>query len=106
MEKNKIKLYDGKAFGFNVSSYGLENGYLDYKTLANMVGGMVLNNRIYEYVGYENWALESGYEEDDEATSLRYTNIILLPIKEQEFYRIILMRSFIIMMNLTCIFGE
>ena len=31
-----------------------------------MVGGMVLNNRIYEYVGYENWALESGYEEDDE----------------------------------------
>lgn len=66
MEKNRIKLYDGKVFGFNVSSYALENGYLDYKTLANMVGDMVLNNHIYEYAGYENWALESGIEEDNE----------------------------------------
>lgn len=26
MEKNRIKLYDGKAFGVKVSNYGLENG--------------------------------------------------------------------------------
>ena len=26
----EIRLYDGKAYGYEVSKYGLENGYLDY----------------------------------------------------------------------------
>ena len=26
----EIRLYDGKAYGYDVSKYGLENGYLDY----------------------------------------------------------------------------
>lgn len=34
----EIKLYDGKAFGYEVSKYGLENGYLDYLTLSKIVG--------------------------------------------------------------------
>ena len=63
---NELKLYDGKVYGEKVSDYGLENGYLDYQTLAKIVGDCVLNNYIFEYAGYENWELESGTEEDDE----------------------------------------
>lgn len=61
-----ITLYDGKAYGHEVSEYGLENGYLDYRTLSKIVGDSVLNNYIYEYAGYENWQLESGEEENGE----------------------------------------
>lgn len=65
MEKNIVKLYGNKAFGVEVSQYGLENGYLDYLTLSKIVGDCVLNNNIFEYAGYENWALESGEEENE-----------------------------------------
>lgn len=65
-EERSITLYDGKAFGHAVSGYGLENGYLDYRTLAMIVGDMVLNNYIFEETGYENWALESGKEENED----------------------------------------
>lgn len=37
MSKNEMKLYGNKAFGKEVSKYGLENGYLDYATLAKIV---------------------------------------------------------------------
>ena len=57
-----IKMYNGKVYGFKVSEYGLENGYLDYYTLSKIVGDGVLNNNIYHYAGYENWELESGLE--------------------------------------------
>ena len=63
---NELKLYDSKVYGEKVSDYGLENGYLDYQTLAKIVGDCVLNNYIFEYAGYENWELESGEEEDEE----------------------------------------
>lgn len=65
MEK-QLRLYNNKVYGIEVSSYGLENGYLDYQTLARMVGDCVLNNNIFEYGGYENWALENGMEEDED----------------------------------------
>lgn len=65
MEK-QLRLYDNKVYGIEVSNYGLENGYLDYQTLARMVGDCVLNNNIFEYGGYENWALENGMEEDED----------------------------------------
>lgn len=65
MEK-QLRLYNNKVYGIEVSSYGLENGYLDYQTLARMVGDCVLNNYIFEYGGYENWALENGMEEDED----------------------------------------
>lgn len=61
-----MTMYDGKVYGEKVSDYGLENGYLDYHTLSKIVGGSVLNNNIYEYVGYENWELDSGLEEDED----------------------------------------
>lgn len=63
--ERKIKTYDGRAFGHEVSEYGLENGYLDYGTLSKIVGGCILNNNIIEYTGYENWDLVLGSEESD-----------------------------------------
>lgn len=63
-EERSITLYDGKAYGHKVSKYGLENGYLDYRTLSKIVGDCILNNNVLMYTGYENWGLESGEEED------------------------------------------
>lgn len=61
-----MKMYGNKVFGEKVSDYGLENGYLDYQTLANIVRDCVLNNDIFMYVGYENWELDNGLEEDED----------------------------------------
>ena len=41
--EKEMKMYNGKVFGFKVSDYALENGYLDYYTLSKIVGGAVLN---------------------------------------------------------------
>lgn len=65
-EEKGIKLFDGRANGHKVSEYGLENGYLDYRTLSMIVGDMVLNNNIFIHAGYENWELASGVEEDED----------------------------------------
>ena len=61
----ELQLYGNKVYGIEVASYGLENGYLDYATLAKIVGDCVLNNSIFEFAGYENWELESGEEENE-----------------------------------------
>ena len=63
--KKQIKLYGDRAYGVKVSDYGLENGYLDYYTLSQIVGDSVLNNNIFMYVGYENWELTNGLEENE-----------------------------------------
>lgn len=42
--ENTMTLYGDKVFGETVSSYGLEHGYLDYQTLAKIVGDCILNN--------------------------------------------------------------
>ena len=65
MEENTVKLFGNKVFGVEVSEYGLEHGYLDYRTLAKIVGDCILNNNIFMYAGYENWELESGMEENE-----------------------------------------
>ena len=59
-----VRMYDGKVFGHKVSNYGLERGYLDYRTLAKMVGDHILNNNVMEFVGFENWDLVLGDDED------------------------------------------
>ena len=58
----QIKLYNGKAYGHDVSPYGLENEYLDYYTLSKIVGNRILNNDIIRVTGYENWEIVSGDE--------------------------------------------
>ena len=64
--EKEMTVYNGKVYGEKVSGYGLQNGYLDYYTLSRIVGDCVLNNYIFEYVGYENWDLESGEYEDED----------------------------------------
>lgn len=59
MEKNRIKLYGKKAFGVEVSDYGLEHGYLDYHTLAKIVGNRILNNTVRSETA-EDWEMVTG----------------------------------------------
>lgn len=42
----EMKLYGNRVYGEEVSSYGLEKGYLDYRTLARIVGDCILNNTV------------------------------------------------------------
>lgn len=65
-----MKLYGNTVYGEKVSDYGLENGYLDYYTLSKIVGDSILNNDIFIKLGYENWTLENGLEEDEEGNYL------------------------------------
>lgn len=65
-EERSITLYDGKAFGYRVSEYGLENGYLDYYTLSEIVGDMVLSNYMMQYMGSLGWELVNGDDIDEE----------------------------------------
>ena len=54
-------------YGHEISEYGLENGYIDYRTLARAVGDMVLNNDIIKNtlnIGY--WEEYNGSEYDPE----------------------------------------
>lgn len=60
--EKEVKVYDGKVYGHKVSKYGLDNGYLDYYTLSEIVGDCVLNNNIFQETGYENWEMVSGFE--------------------------------------------
>lgn len=60
MEKNEIKVYGNKVFGFTVSDYGLANGYLDYRTLAKIIGDCILNNNLIEETRFIGWELVNG----------------------------------------------
>lgn len=62
----KIEMYNDKVFGHTVSDHGLVNGKLDYRTLAKIVGDMVLNDSIMPYMGWDEWELVNGCEDDDE----------------------------------------
>lgn len=55
----KMKLCGDKVYGVKVSDYGLENGYLDYKALAEIVGDCILNNTVREQT-MEDWEMVHG----------------------------------------------
>lgn len=59
MKEREIKLYDGKAYGVKVSNYGLEHGYLDYQTLAEMLKDCILNNTVRAET-MEDWEIATG----------------------------------------------
>lgn len=68
MEK-EIRMYNGMVYGIKVSDYGLEHGYLDYATLAKILGGNILNNQIRmatRGTSYEDWDLVSGIDNYDD----------------------------------------
>lgn len=62
----QIELNNGKVFGVEVSEHGIENGYLDYHTLAKIVGDAVMNNNVIDYTGFEEWELVNGFDVTDE----------------------------------------
>lgn len=53
----EIRLYDGKAYGYEVYKYGLENGYLDYLTLSKIIGDCILNNTVRSETMEESYIL-------------------------------------------------
>jgi hypothetical protein len=59
MRKNEITLYGNKVYGVEVSKYGLEHGYLDYKALAGILEDRILNNTIRAET-MEDWELING----------------------------------------------
>lgn len=54
-----MEMYGGKVYGVEVSPYGREHGYLDYYTLAKILGDVILNNNLMTIDGLE-WELVSG----------------------------------------------
>lgn len=54
-----IEMRDGKVFGIEVSAYGKEKGYLDYRTLAYMLEHIIPNNLIREAT-LSDWKFVSG----------------------------------------------
>lgn len=96
MEKNRIELYDGRFYGVKVSSYGLEHGYLDYRSLALMMGDHILNNTVreetmldwdivngdFEKMIYQDYIIsEQGYE-----FLARYTDEIVFYNEKLDLY--------------------
>lgn len=65
-EERSIKLYAGKAYGHKVSECGLKHGYLDYYTLSEIVGDMVLSNYMMQYMGSLGWELVNGDDIDED----------------------------------------
>lgn len=62
MKKNTMITYDGKTlYGKEISGYGLDNGYVDYKTLSEIIGNSILNNDIIKY-DVDNWEVVNGSE--------------------------------------------
>lgn len=64
--ERELGMYDGKVFGIEVSEYGMENGYLDYRALSGIVGDCVLNNSIMPYIGFYEWEVANGCEENED----------------------------------------
>lgn len=54
-----MKLYGNKAYGEEVSEYGLANGYLDYYTLRKILGDCILNNNLRDYT-FSDWEMVNG----------------------------------------------
>ena len=65
-KKNQVVTLDGvSTFGKDIYKYGLENGYMDYKCLSNIVGNTILNNNIINYE-VDNWELINGVDYNEE----------------------------------------
>jgi hypothetical protein len=55
----KVKIYNNRWRGEEISEYGLELGYIDYRCLAECVGNMVLNNTLIN-IESDYWEIISG----------------------------------------------
>ena len=85
MEKNEVQIYGNKVYGFTVSDYGLENGYLDYRTLSKIVGDCILNNNLIEETRFIGWELVN----DDDYGEYEYEEIYQYYIISESGYEIL-----------------
>lgn len=85
MGKNKARLHGTKVYGVTVSDYGLENGYLDYRTLSKIVGDCILNNNLIEETRYVGWELVNG----DDYGEYEYEEIYQYYIISESGYEIL-----------------
>lgn len=61
--ENTIEMYGGKIYGVAVSEYGLEKGYLDFRTLANIIEDCILNNSVRDRT-MSDWEIVAGEFDD------------------------------------------
>lgn len=57
--EKEIEMWNGQIYGVKVSEYGLKKGYLDYKTLSEIVGACFVNNTIRDYT-MTDWEIVNG----------------------------------------------
>ena len=60
-----IEMYNEHVYGVKVSEYGIESGYLDYRTLSKIVGNLILNNTVFAATPYCDWEIVSGRDDGD-----------------------------------------
>ena len=67
-----ITTWNGLVFGKRPSDYGIKNGMLDYRTLAELVGDMVLNNEIVNLTWGKlgEWDVVNGWSDEDETSEI------------------------------------
>lgn len=58
-----LEIYRGQYRGVYISEYGMENGELDYRSLANIVGPYILNNSIRDNIE-SDWEVYCGNSDD------------------------------------------
>lgn len=69
-------------YGQEISDYGKEHGYVDYRALAKTFEG-VLNNNIVAHMGWENWEVENGSMESYYYDGDKYSYDELEEIREE-----------------------
>lgn len=69
--ESTIEMYGGKVYGVEVSEYGLQKGYLDYRALANILENCIYNGTIREAT-YGDWEIVNGEYEDAEQVMSDY----------------------------------
>lgn len=53
-------------YGNEISSYGLQNGYVDYRTLAKCFDAVLANDLMEKTLDIGYWEQESGFSADEE----------------------------------------
>ena len=91
-----ITIRNGKYNGIPISEYGIENGYLDYRSLARIIGPYILNNSIRDnietewdvYCGNRDEAIMNEYIIDDEGAEFlkEFTDELVFYNPESDIY--------------------
>ena len=76
-------------YGNKISEYGLQNGYIDYRTLSRAFDAVLSNGIIEKTVDIGYWNCENGsqyYYEDDNGNIIGESDYYELPLEKQDLY--------------------